>query len=282
MRRNHQRGSPGRGARFGVLAVVACTLVGCATSSQPLPLLAAHAHNDYEHARPLLDALEHGFCSVEADVYLRDGRLLVAHDQKDVRPERTLEALYLDPLRARVRANGGRVFRDVPTITLLVDVKSEARSTYAALEAVLALYADILTVFEPSAARPGAVTVVVSGNRTLDDVLVKDVRYSALDGRSGDLDSGVPATVYPWISENWTKLSAWRGEGDFPTTDQERLRDWVNRAHARGRKIRFWNTPETTEAWRILSEAGVDYIGTDNLARLRDFFAFHTRAKGGT
>ena len=62
------------------------------------PLRHAHAHNDYEHPRPLLDALDHGFTSVEADVFLVDGQLLVAHDPADLDPARTLESLYLDPL----------------------------------------------------------------------------------------------------------------------------------------------------------------------------------------
>ena len=44
------------------------------------PLPQAHAHNDYEHDRPLRDALDPGFTSVEADVWLVDGKLLVAHD----------------------------------------------------------------------------------------------------------------------------------------------------------------------------------------------------------
>src|SRR5438093_5049824 len=75
----------------------------CVSSAAPtpLPLLHAHAHNDYEHARPLLDALEHGVCSVEADIYLVDGQLLVAHDRQKVSPTRTLQALYLDPLTER-------------------------------------------------------------------------------------------------------------------------------------------------------------------------------------
>src|SRR5262245_49224155 len=90
------------------------------TPSRVEPLPRAHAHNDYEHARPLLDALDHGFCSVEADVYLTDGALLVAHERKDVRPGRTLETLYLDPLRERVKANGGRVYAGGPTVWLLV------------------------------------------------------------------------------------------------------------------------------------------------------------------
>ncbi len=46
---------------------------------EPTPLARAHAHNDYRHHRPLLDALAHGFTSVEADVFLVDDQLLVAH-----------------------------------------------------------------------------------------------------------------------------------------------------------------------------------------------------------
>src|SRR5437660_742306 len=68
----------------------------------PRPLRRAHAHNDYEHPRPLFDALDHRFGSVEADVFLVDGRLLVAHDPTELDPTRTLEALYLDPLAERV------------------------------------------------------------------------------------------------------------------------------------------------------------------------------------
>jgi len=69
------------------------------------PLSRAHAHNDYEHARPLSDALDHGFCSVEADIWLVGDELLIGHDRKDLKAGRTLETLYLDPLRARIKSN---------------------------------------------------------------------------------------------------------------------------------------------------------------------------------
>lgn len=261
----------------GVFALLALVLSGCVSSTSPRALPRAHAHNDYAHARPLAEALEHGFCNIEADVWLVDGKLLVAHDRKDVKPERTLESLYLDPLRERVKANGGRVYRGWPTLTLLVDVKSEAKATYAALEAVLARYAEILTVYENGRERPGAVSIVVSGNRTLEMVKAAPRRYSALDGRSSDLDLAEPVTVYPWISENWAKLSKWKGQGPLPETDRATLRAWVGRAHAKGRKLRFWNYPETPEAWRILVEENVDMIGTDHLARLRDFLSAPAR-----
>ncbi|HEV3258623.1 MAG TPA: hypothetical protein VG013_17235 [Gemmataceae bacterium] len=46
-----------------------------ATADQPcaprvVPLKQAHPHNHYEHPRPLLAALAHGFCSVEPEVFL--------------------------------------------------------------------------------------------------------------------------------------------------------------------------------------------------------------------
>src|SRR5688572_20087049 len=79
------------------IAASAIALASCAitTSAQPMPLAAAHAHNDYEHTRPLLDALDLGYCSVEADIFLVNRQLLVAHNLEDTRPERTLQSLYL-------------------------------------------------------------------------------------------------------------------------------------------------------------------------------------------
>ena len=87
-------------------------LTACGTpsvSSGPVALSRAHAHNDYEHQRPLNDALDRGFTSVDAAVHLVDGQLLVAHDEDDLRADRTLQTLYLDPLRERMQQNGGRV-----------------------------------------------------------------------------------------------------------------------------------------------------------------------------
>ncbi|HEX4350794.1 MAG TPA: hypothetical protein VH251_10415, partial [Verrucomicrobiae bacterium] len=88
------------------------------SASEPTLLLThAHAHNDYEHTRPLFDALDHGFCSVEADIFLVNGQLLVAHRLNQTSPKRTLQALYLDPLRERMGKNHGRVYAGGPEFT---------------------------------------------------------------------------------------------------------------------------------------------------------------------
>ena len=80
---------------------------GDAGAADPLPLGRAHAHNDYEHTRPLLDALDCGFGSIEADVHLVDGRLLVAHDAFAVKATAWAGSSFTDafccPVRCAVR-----------------------------------------------------------------------------------------------------------------------------------------------------------------------------------
>jgi hypothetical protein len=236
-----------------------------------VPLIHTHAHNDYEHTRPLFDAIDHGFCSVEADVYLRNGQLLVGHEAKDLRPERTLEKLYLDSLRERIRANGGRVYRGGPPIFLLIDVKTEAKATYIALDKVLARYADILSSVDHGKFEQRAVTAVISGNRAPELLAAQKVRYAGLDGRLTDLDSKVPAHQMPWISDRWTTHFRWRGNGPMPASERAKLRELVKKAHEHGRLVRFWATPELPAVWRELRSAGVDLINTDKLPELQHF-----------
>jgi hypothetical protein len=143
------------------------------------PIL-GHAHNDYLHKRPLFDALEQGFCNVEADVYLRNGALLVAHLPWELRAERTLEKLYLDPLRRIAKQHGGRIHKNGPQFWLLIDVKSDARATYIALDKALARYADIISIVKHGKIEQKAVTVVISGNRAKAYMAAQDVRYAGI------------------------------------------------------------------------------------------------------
>lgn len=240
-------------------------------TADPRPLPRAYAHSDCEHPRPLLDALHHGFCNVEADVYLVDGRLLIAHDEEDLRPGRSLEALYLEPLRRRVLANGGRVHRGATGFTLLIDVKTEAEPTYLVLSALLTGYREILTAFGGDGVRPGAVTVLVSGNRPVELMAREESRLAALDGRLPDLEWNPSPRLVPWVSDEWSRVSAWRGVGPLPTEDAARLRSAAQTAHRQGRKLRFWGAPDLPSVWRALLRGGVDLLSVDDLSGLRDF-----------
>ncbi len=242
-----------------------------ANAAAPAPLLHAHAHNDYEHARPLLDALDQGFCSVEADIYLVEGQLLVAHDRAKVSASRTLQALYLDPLHERMKRNGGRVFAGGPEVTLLVDIKSDAEPTYAALRKVLEGYADMLTRFQENRIQTNAITVILSGNRPQAMLAKEPLRYAAIDGRLPDLETNPPPALVPLVSDNWSKHFKWQGKGPLPSEEEAKLKTLVNLAHQQGRRVRFWGTADSPEVWREFRKAGVDLINTDDLSGLARF-----------
>ena len=244
-------------------------------SETVIPLSQAHAHNDYRHPRPLLDALDRGFCSVEADIYLVDGELLVGHDREELQRDRTLQRLYLDPLRQRVEANGGRVYRDGPTITLLIDIKTDGKAVYKVLKQALKPYQGMLSGLTDGKYRQRAVQIVISGDRPMDDIAADTSRHVGIDGRLSDLDSEKPANLMPLISDRWPSHFQWRGTGEFPAEEREELHSMVARAHAAGRRVRFWATPESPPLWRELVAAGVDHINTDQLDELRSFLLQH-------
>lgn len=265
----------------GMLACAAASFLAltlAAVEDKPAtPLPRAHAHNDYIHNRPLLDALEQGFCSVEADVYLAGEELLVGHTRLDLRPERTLEKLYLAPLKQRVRDNGGRVYRDGPAFYLMIDVKTEAKATYAAIDKQLARYGEMLSVTRDGKFQAGAVTVVISGNRAQETIARQKVRYAGIDGRPADLDSEAPAHLMPWISESWGTLFRWKGDGPMPAAERDKLKEIVSKAHKHGRKVRFWATPEKPALWKELLAADVDFLNTDRLVEMRRFLTSNGR-----
>lgn len=232
----------------------------------------AHSHNDYWRKRPLQDALECGFCSIEADIFLVDGKLLVGHDTHELRPERTLESLYLDPLQARAKQFRGKIYPDAPHFYLLIDIKSDAQATYAALHKTLERYDDLLTRYEGERKIERAVQAVLSGNRIpLGQLRRERVRFVGYDGRLGDLDSDAPAALAPWVSDNWMRLFRWNGRGAFPEEERAKLTQLVQQAHTKGYKLRFWATADLPSVWEVLWDAGVDLIGTDTPYALRDF-----------
>jgi hypothetical protein len=251
----------------------------------PRPLWRAHAHNDYEHPRPLFDALDHRFGSVEADIYLVGDQLLVAHDPVDLDPTRTLESLYLEPLAARVKANRGSVYRGYRTpLQLLVDIKTEGSSTYLELDRHLRHYRHLFTTYAHGRVYPGAITAVISGDRAARVPMeAQSVRRAFYDGRLTDLGSTATASFLPLISDNWTLNFSWLGDGPFPAAEREKLRAIIAAAHARRQKVRFWATPDLAgpardALWGELLAADVDYLNTDDLAGLEAFLDAHERA----
>ena len=75
-----------------------------ALHNPPVPLLRAHSHNDELQMFPLKLAMSSGFCSIEADTILTNGRLMTGHMYAS---GNTLEEQYVKPIAFRANKTGG-------------------------------------------------------------------------------------------------------------------------------------------------------------------------------
>lgn len=237
------------------------------------PIPSAHAHNDYEHNRPLLDALDHGFTSVEADLHLIEGRLYVAHERpKELSRTPLFEDIYLAPLKKRVSDNNGRVYPGYKeSFFLMVDFKTNGTDTYKALVEVLRKYADMLSIVDTEDTDIKPITVFISGNRPIQELLDDRPKYAGLDGRPADLKMSYDSSIMPVVSENYWRFLSWRGEGKVNKKELRNLKLFIKEAHDQGKKVRLWAAPDTPACWEFLLALNVDLINTD---KLEEFAAF--------
>ncbi|WP_431216889.1 phosphatidylinositol-specific phospholipase C/glycerophosphodiester phosphodiesterase family protein [Puia sp. P3] len=248
------------------------------TYAQVLSLPHAYAHNDYWHKRPLLDALDNGFTHVEADIYLRHARLVVSHNPPFLGHRRTLEDLYFRPLLQRFTSDGESQQSPLDTVVLMIDIKSKGVRTIKALNRLLERYKPVLTSCEDGKLTIRNLTLVITGHRPMGWLEKDGPRYLFVDADLNRLDhrASLP-DLYITASCKYSRLISWKGRGQIPSSDQQRLLALVGRAHAMGAKVRLWGSPDKTPVWNFLMRCGVDLINTDRLVALRDYFIRNNR-----
>lgn len=237
-------------------------------SQNHFPHLKAHAHNDYEHERPLWNALEHGFISVEVDVHLTDGRLLVSHNRP--KPDAlTLQQLYLAPLDSLLSRHNGSIYpSDEHVFYLMIDSKTEGESTYRAIQKEVARFESLRCTKLHC-----PVKIFISGNRAVETMIGEGYQGIGLDGRPGDLGKGISAELMPVVSDHYSNWSTWKGKTEPNANELARIRQLAQRVHAEGKKLRLWAIPDHEVGWSALLDAGVDLISSDRLEELHAFFS---------
>jgi len=208
-----------------------------------------HSHNDYEQELPFLFAYSNGAASIEADVFLKNGKLFVTHAENEIEEEKTLETLYLDKLQGLEKSGKLR------EIQLLIDIKSEAYSTMKKLVEVLKNYPTL-----------SKVKFVVSGNRPKPEDYKNYPDFVWFDHQNLDELDHIDLARVGLVSVSFKDFSVWNGYGRMTSPDFEVVQNAIAKTKRSGKPFRFWATPDTKTAWARLAKMGVDYINTDEPA----------------
>ena len=240
--------------------------------AQVIVLPNAHSHNDYKQKNPLSDALSNGFTSIEVDVFLINGKLVVSHYLPRFRKNKNLETLYLKPLYDRVNKHNGNVYINCKqTVILLIDIKSDASEAYFSLKPILEKYKSVLTSYENGVVIARALTIVLSGSKPYDIIKRENERFAFIDENLQNLSLKEPSSVFLMGSTNYANVLEWRGKGNIPADQKQKLIDLTFLAQQNGLKVRLWDSPENPVVWEELLNCGVDLINTDNLQVLKEF-----------
>lgn len=254
------------------LVIMILLLSGSAAFAQIAILPNAYAHNDYWHKRPLFDALNNGFSYIEADVYLRNNKLIVAHVLPCFKKKRTLEELYLKPLLTYMECDKTNIFKtNNCSVTLMIDIKSDANKTYSALILLLDKYKSMLSDFNNGNLTTRCVTIVITGHKPYELIKGNNNRLVFLDEDLKQAANDSSCNLYKVASCKYSSLIQWKGKGDMQEDEIQRLEYFVTEAHKNGRKVRLWGSPENKVVWSKLLKYNVDLINTNKLVRLKNF-----------
>lgn len=268
----------------------------------PVPV---HSHNDYTRRIPLFEALGSGCISVEADVYLHDGDLLVGHKPRGLHRHSNLRSMYLDPLQrllesrnaGKAKGNWHGIFNKAPqqTVVLLVDHKTEDPKTFGMLHAQLQSLRDLeyLTYWNGTHRIMGPLTIVASGNVLLESIIALDpmhrdifwdARLETLISAYDDFSGEMPVYGYNQSNSYYAsgmfrnaRLYGWHDESRPPPSTpaaKDSAMSQIDQAKARGLISRYWGTPDGPQnlkeiVWRVLVKANVGVLNMDDLGTVR-------------
>jgi len=234
------------------------------------PLLPAYSHNDYLEVRPLAAALEAGMRGVEADLIYEDGRLLVGHDRGHLSRERTLDALYLAPLRERV-GRCGRVLDAEGPFRLNLELKGEDPAAFRALLTELSRYGELFEASTVGGTPPVAPVLVgwwppgAVGDANWPSYLRVHLRVEARRAPgAADLPVGM-------VSVDARRELRWTG-GRPTAVAVAVLRRARQIADARGVPLRVYHVPPAPAVYAWLRREKVDLIAVRGVSHSRRLF----------
>jgi alkaline phosphatase len=240
------------------------------SNAQPLHYTVAntHSHNDYEQSTPFWMAWQEQFGSIEADIWLVGGRVLVGHDTNEIKAGRTLEEYYVKPLLACVGKNNGYPYADTSRrLQMLIDVKADSVATLAALIGLLDRY--------PALEHCTCLKWVISGNRPDPARYASYPPFIAFDGILHAQYTPEALSRIAMMSDDLRHYTRWDSRTGIPDTELTTLREAITRSHQLHLPVRLWDAPDFPAAWQQLMQLQVDYLNTDHIAELATYLHSH-------
>jgi hypothetical protein len=238
-------------------AALLIALVNGACAQNKYTVANIHSHNDYSRPEAFYHAFNAGVGAIEADIYLHNGKLMVAHDTAKAGQYPSLQKMYLQPILKTLQTKPR-------ALNLVIDLKG----AHAPILTELIQELKPLQSLVKNGKNNKPLSIIITGNRPPPAEYNNYPAYITFDD-----DLQLPHTTEQWkrvaqVSLNFENYSKWRGEGILPAVDERVLRSVINAVHASGKRIRFWAAPDNQAGWKKLMELNADILSTDKIDEL--------------
>ncbi|MES2795809.1 MAG: alkaline phosphatase, partial [Bacteroidota bacterium] len=171
----------------------------------------------------------------------------------------TFRKLYLEPILSEIEKNKGKLKQP---LQLLIDLKTGGE-TLKTVENQLIEHKEKL--------KKAKVTIVISGEMPAPIDFEKYDEMLNFDGRMKIEYTKKELKRIGLYSQSLGDFVKWTGKNQLGDDEIEKLENFVKEVHKKGKKLRFWGTPDTPTSWTTLMNLKLDYVGTDNLKGLAKF-----------
>ena len=255
----------------------------------PIP---CHSHNDYLRDQPLINALQNGCIGIEADIFQGAGvndDLLVGHTSDTLSANKTLNNLYIEPILQRLAsANGGKESLSSPsapwsgiwlekkeqTLVFMMDFKQSGDDIWSSLMTALKPLRDggFLSYWDINKKEyhERAVTVVVSGSSTIDQVTQQKTTTGSLTRRDVFFDAPLADLG---SAGKYDKSNSYYASTDYgKDSNDDTIKQQIGEAKKQGLVSRLWDAKDNTDDYAELKGDGVGIYNTDHLTTFKTWY----------
>ena len=195
-----------------------------------------------------------------------DGKIYVAHDKEDIRHHLIFRDMYILPIIKHIDS--------ISSLQLLIDIKSYSEELLIVLQSELEEIKEHITTKDQYEQKK--ITIVLSGDLDKNHLVNNLYPFFFLDGRPCDLNKKHILLHCKMISDDFENYCDYKGIGKPSKKEVKALIKQITRVHEVNLPIRFWNTVNHTNVWRLLDQLHVDLISID------DYINFNNYRTGGS
>ena len=255
------------------VGIVAVLLVQLAYSQKNTkPIISSH---NVSSKTELWESVGNGILNFEADVMYIYGKLYVTSLMPDSANHKfpTLMDAYLYPLFNQFKKNNGEIIPGYQSdIYLILNFLNQPYQVYKQLATEMRPLVDMLSFELEGVKHPGKLRILIKDKSQLEKISSIKPNFLSLVGNIADIDKNTDSNKIPLIEIDFSEITSWKGTGNIPFEDFQKLKDIVAKVHTQNKKISIRNCPAYKAVADVIQTSKVDFVNTPDANRMAGFF----------